>query len=229
MNGWTCSFDEPQPYERLAQWQEELAAARHAGRIPDTVLFLEHRPVVTLGRRGRTQHLLASAEGLRAQGIELHRAGRGGDVTYHAPGQLILYPILRLGALGSGAHGYLHQLEEIALRTCADFGVAAFRVAGKNGAWTQAGKIAAIGFQLKRGITLHGMSLNVDPDMRGFGLIVPCGLVGDPVCSLRALCGDRTPSVPAVRARMRIHFESVCGRTLTDVTPEELNGRLAAS
>jgi lipoyl(octanoyl) transferase len=229
MNGWACSFDEPQPYARLAQWQEELAAARYAGRIPDTVLFVEHRPVVTLGRRGRTEHLLASAEGLQAQGIELHRAGRGGDVTYHAPGQLILYPILRLGALGSGAHGYLYQLEEIALRTCADFGVAAFRVAGKNGAWTQAGKIAAIGFQLKRGVTLHGMSLNVDPDMRGFGLIVPCGLVGDPVCSLRVLCGDRTPSVPEVRARMRIHFESVCGRILTDVTAEELTGRLAAT
>lgn len=214
MNAWAVNLDRPQPFEPIAQAQARLAVARFEERIPDTVLFLEHRPVVTLGRRGRTNHLLASPETLRARGIDYCIASRGGDVTYHGPGQLVIYPILRLGALNADAHGYLFNLEEIAIRTCADFGVPAHRVKGKNGAWTEAGKIAAIGFHLKRGITLHGMSFNVRPDLAGFDLIVPCGLEGDPVCSLKSMLGDRAPSVAETRDRMAAHFDAVFDRRL---------------
>lgn len=207
-------FQGPQPYVAIEQLQLELATRRFQNQISDTVLFLEHEPVITLGRRGRTQHLLASAEQLQKFGILLYQAKRGGDVTYHAPGQCIVYPILRLGELGADAHGYLHNLEEVAIRTCADFDIQAWRVEGKNGAWTNAGKISAIGFNLKRGITMNGMSLNVSLDMAGFQLIVPCGLVGDPVCSMATLLGDATPDIPAVMDRLHKNFEEVFGRQL---------------
>lgn len=221
---WVWHSESPLDYASTAQWQETLAQARFEHRIPDTVLFVEHAPVVTLGRRGRTQHLLVSPETLRERGIAFHTASRGGDVTYHAPGQLVLYPILHLASLGSGAHGYLYQLEEVAIRTCADFGVRAFRVAGKNGAWTDAGKLAAIGFHIKRGVTLHGMSFNVSLDLSGFDNIVPCGLVGDPVCSLATLLGDKTPTMSRVRECMADQFGQVFGRKLTAVTKDTLLG-----
>lgn len=212
--GLAIFFSEPQPYVDIERLQLKLAGARFDNTIPDTVLFLEHQPVITLGRRGRQQHLLVSPEHLQRQGILLYQAKRGGDVTYHAPGQCILYPILRLGELGADAHGYLHNLEEVAIRTCADFGIQAWRVEGKNGAWTEAGKIAAIGFNIKRGITMNGMSLNVSLDMSGFQWIVPCGLVGDPVCSMAMILGDQAPQPDEVRGRLRHQFEHVFGREL---------------
>ncbi len=219
---WGVIYPTPQPYEPLARKQECWARARHANQLPDLVLFLEHEPTVTLGRRGRTQHLLVPPETLAARGIALHRSARGGDVTYHAPGQLVCYPILRLGALGADAHGYLYNLEELAIRTCSDFGVSAFRVAGKNGAWTKDGKLAAIGFHLRRGITIHGMSFNVNLDLTGFDTIVPCGLVGDPVTSLATILGKRAPALSAVRESMREHFATVFGRPLAPHSPAEL-------
>lgn len=220
------------PYAEGVRLQERVWRARLAERIPDTVLFLEHTPTVTLGRRGRMQHLLASREQLAARGIALEPAARGGDVTYHGPGQLVLYPIMKLGAAEADAHSLLHNLEEIALRTAADFGVRAYRRAGKNGAWTDAGKIAAIGFCLKRWISYHGMSFNVDVDLAGFGHIVPCGLAGERVSSLAAILGDACPTLDAVREQMARHFAEVCGRPLSAPTrlglaPEDL-ARLAA-
>jgi len=194
--------------------QERLVAARMADRIPDVVLFLEHAPVVTLGNRGRTHHLLLSPEDLARRGIELAHASRGGDVTYHGPGQLVIYPILKLGTREADAHGYMSNLEEVAIRTAGSFGVEAFRNQGKNGAWTRQGKIAAIGFRLRRWVSYHGMSFNVDVDLSGFSTIVPCGLVGDPVSSLKEILGDRCPSVSEVRTAMAAHFGEVCGRPL---------------
>lgn len=222
VNAWGVVWDTPQPYAPLAAAQEDWARARWTNQLPDLALFLEHEPTVTLGRRGRTQHLLVSEAELTARGIALHRATRGGDVTYHAPGQLVCYPILRLGTLGADAHGYLHNLEEIALRTCADFGIEAYRVAGKNGAWTDAGKVAAIGFHLRRGITIHGMSFNVNLDLSGFQTIVPCGLVGDRVASLATLLGADAPDVPTVRKAMWRNFEMVMERPLTTMPPTAL-------
>jgi len=207
-------FPDPLPYVEGLRLQEALHAARVADRIPDTVLFLQHCPVITLGRRGRSNHLLAREDQLRARGIDLFEASRGGDVTYHGPGQVVMYPIIRLGREGSGSHGYLHNLEEVAIGTCAAFGVEAWRREGKNGAWTAAGKIAAIGFKIQRWVTLHGMSFNVEAGLGGFELIVPCGLAGEPVASLRSLLGEATPSIVQVAGAMADRFEAVTGRVL---------------
>lgn len=207
-------FEQPIPYDDGLVLQHALHEARNAERIGDTVLFLQHTPVVTLGNRGRENHLLVTPEALAARGIDLAHTSRGGDATYHAPGQLVMYPIMRLGGHEADAHGYLWNLEEIAVRTAADFGVKAFRRESMNGAWTDQGKISAIGFRIKRWITLHGMSFNVHPDLTGFQYIVPCGLVGERVCSLQSVRGDACPSVLEVAHCMSKHFESVFGRRL---------------
>lgn len=207
-------FDQPIRFADGVRLQEQLVARRQADEIPDTILFLEHTPVVTLGRRGRDQFLLRPADDLRALGVEVERASRGGDVTYHGPGQLVIYPILQLDPR-AGAHGYLWSLEEIAIRTAASFGLKAYRRAGMNGAWTDGGKIAAIGFHLKRWVTMHGMSLNVNLDLRGFSYIVGCGLVGETVTSLAEQLGSRCPTVAEVRTRAAEHFAEVLNRKLS--------------
>ena len=212
IRGWGFLFDRIVPYAEGVRIQAALQEARLADRIPDTVLILQHAPVVTLGRRGRTAHLLLTGEALRERGIDLHPSGRGGDVTYHGPGQWVVYPILRLGDAEADAHGYLHNLEEISIRACRDFGVDAWRRPGLSGAWTSAGKIAAIGFLLKRWITMHGTSFNADPDLEGFRTIVPCGLAGEPVASLRSLLADRCPPLPVVRDRLSAHCSEVLCR-----------------
>ena len=176
MKCWAVYFNQPVPYARGTALQEALLAARIAGQVPDTVLFLEHTPVITLGRRGRDQHLLLDSGELQKRGIELAQASRGGDVTYHGPGQLVMYPILKLGERETGSHDYLSNLEQTAIDTAAHFGVAAFRKTGMAGAWTADGKIAAIGFKLKRWVSYHGMSFNVNLDPGMFEVIVPCGL-----------------------------------------------------
>lgn len=213
-------FEGLQPYQPLAEFQLRLVSARQAGQIPDTVLFLEHRSVVTMGRRGRSNFLKLQAEEYARRGIELVTSPRGGDVTWHGPGQLVIYPIIKLGDREADAHGYLHNLEEIAIRTAADFGVAAFRRGGKSGAWTDQGKVAAIGFRVSRWVTSHGMSFNVCPDLSGFETIVPCGLEGEKVASLKSVLGEKCPSMTAVRDSMKNHFEKICARPL-EVFPAE--------
>jgi lipoate-protein ligase B len=214
MKAWAVFLDAPVPYADGVALQERLHAARLADAIPDTILFLEHTPVVTLGQRGRSEGVRASPARLQELGVDLAQASRGGNVTFHGPGQCVMYPILRLGSHEADAHGYLHNLEDIAIRTAADFGVQAFRRAGKNGAWTNDGKIAAIGFRLKCWVTIHGMSFNVDVDLAGFDLIVPCGLAGEKVSSLARLLGPRCPAIPQVHARLAQHFAEVCGREI---------------
>ncbi|OQA29213.1 MAG: Octanoyltransferase [Verrucomicrobia bacterium ADurb.Bin345] len=214
MSAWAIHFSRPVPYARAVLIQERLLESRAADRIPDTILFLEHEPVITLGQRGRTRHLVATPDELAARGIAIVKASRGGDVTYHGPGQLVIYPILRLGEREADAHSYLHNLEELAIRTAADFEVSARRRKGMNGAWTDKGKIAAIGFRLKRWITMHGMSFNVCPDLEHFRLIVPCGLTGEAVSSLRDILGPRAPAVAAVYDRMARNFETIFHRPM---------------
>ena len=222
-------FDAPVRYAASVELQEALVAARQRDEIPDTVLFLEHAPVITLGRRGRSNFLLAKPEQLAAQGVDFFTASRGGDVTFHGPGQLVMYPILKLGSTEADSHGYLENLEEIAIRTAADFGVAAFRREGKNGAWTDAGKIAAIGFHLKRWVTMHGMSFNVNPDLRGFDLIVGCGLVGEKVSSLGKIMGQKCPPLTTVRDRLAKNFEKICGRKFAPLSDFPDVQRIAAA
>lgn len=214
MTAQALCLEQPVPYGPMSRVQETLLNARIRDEIPDTVLFLEHTPVVTLGRRGRDACLRLNPEEYAARGIELHQASRGGDVTWHGPGQLVMYPIIRLGEKEADAHGYLYNLEEIAIRTAAAFGVKAYRRKGKSGAWTDAGKMAAIGFHLKRWVTSHGMSFNVNPAMSGFSTIVPCGLAGEPVASLQQVLAQQCPDVPAVRTVMLREFAARCDRPL---------------
>lgn len=201
----------PVRYAAAAQLQEDILQARIADEIPDVVLQMQHFPVVTLGRRGRDEHLYRTPAALRALGIDFHIAPRGGDVTYHAPGQIVLYPIFRLDAVRTGSHGYLHQLEEIAIRTAAAFHVDGYRREGKSGAWTSAGKIAAIGFRIRRWVAYHGLSLNVDPDLTGFTFMAPCGIEDEPVSSFRTILEDRCPTIREVMTELESQFGTVTG------------------
>ena len=230
MKAWAVQFGEPVPYQTGLDMQHRLLAARQADEIPDTVLVLQHTPTVTLGNRGRDHYLLKTPEEYKALGIDVFHAERGGDVTYHAPGQWVLYPVIYLGGTEADSHGYLWNLEEVALRTLADFGIQRFRREGKNGAWTEQGKVAAIGFRLKRWVAFHGMSFNVSLDLSGFQTIVPCGLVGQPVASVQTVLGSACPPMGAVRARLLANFSTVCGRDLevfsSGADPAELPDRL---
>jgi lipoyl(octanoyl) transferase len=172
--------------------QKQLVEARHAGQIGNTLLLLEHPPVLTLGRNSHRENVLASDEFLAYRGVEIHEINRGGDVTYHGPGQLVGYPILDLRSFSPrpGAVDYVRMLEEVLIRACADYGVCAQRIAGRTGVWTFAGgsipekKVAAIGVHISRGITSHGFAMNVTTDLRDFELIVPCGITDRSVTSL---------------------------------------------
>lgn len=214
MNAWSVSFNEPVPYQQGLDIQRRLLKARQDNLIPDTVLILQHTPTVTLGNRGRANYLLKTEEEYRELGIELFHVERGGDVTFHGPGQWVLYPILYLGGNEADSHGYLSNLEETAIRTLGDYEIKGFRREGKSGAWTDAGKIAAIGFRLKKWVSFHGMSFNVSNDLMGFNTIVPCGLVGESVASLKVILGDHCPELPAVRDSLLNHFSTVCNREL---------------
>ncbi|MFA5688212.1 MAG: lipoyl(octanoyl) transferase LipB [Kiritimatiellales bacterium] len=214
MKSFAIQFEKPVPYQYGLNLQHCLLTARQNGEIPDTILILQHTPTITLGTRGRDNFLLLPREEYKKRGIELFHAERGGDVTYHAPGQWVLYPILYLGGRGADSHGYLGNLEEVALRTLADFGIDGFRVEGKNGAWTEQGKVAAIGFRLKRWVSFHGMSFNVNLDLTGFQTIVPCGLIGQPVASMQTVLGEKCPALNEVRDRLLQNFSTVCEREL---------------
>ncbi len=211
---WAFVFGTPIRYALGVRFMEALHAFRVGDNIPDILLLMQHLPVVTLGRRARDQHLRIGAAELASRGIELQVACRGGDVTYHGPGQWVLYPIFRLGHATDVAHSYLWMLEEIAIRAAAEFGVAAFRRPGMSGAWTAAGKIAAIGFYIRRWVTMHGMSFNVSPDLSGFETIVPCGLVGERVASLATILGGRVPSMEAVGKSLLAHAGNVLRREM---------------
>ena len=226
-NAWSITFDEPVAYEAGLLFQYRLLAARQAGKIPDTVVLLQHTPTVTLGNRGRDNYLLKSEQEYADLGIDLFQVERGGDVTFHGPGQWVLYPILHLGGNEADAHGYLFNLEEIAIQTLATFSVDGFRREGKSGTWTEQGKLAAIGCRLKRWVSFHGMSFNVENELAGFETIVPCGLEGEPVTTLSKLLGEDMPSMPAVGSKLLDCFEEVMGRNLIryqsmDLLPEAL-------
>jgi len=169
--------------------QKELQAKRISGEIDDTVLLLEHPPVLTMGRSAKEQHVLAAPDVLAARGISVHEVGRGGDVTYHGPGQLVAYPIIDLKPDRRDVRKYMWSLEETMIRTCADFGLAATRVEGLNGAWIGNRKVGAVGVRISRWVTMHGLALNANSDLTHFDLIVPCGIQDKTVTSLTAELG----------------------------------------
>jgi lipoyl(octanoyl) transferase len=180
--------------------QETLQADRLAGRAHDTLVLTEHDPVFTLGlRTGADRHLLWSPERLAAEGVALHPTNRGGDITYHGPGQLVAYPVVSLDARRD-LHAYLRFLEDILIATVARHGLAASRREGLTGIWLGERKLAAIGVSVRRWVTMHGLALNVAPDLRHFGGIVPCGIATTEgtVTSLSAELGPRCPSIQRV-------------------------------
>jgi lipoyl(octanoyl) transferase len=187
------------PYGDALKMQGELVEERRAGRIGDTLLLLEHPPVITLGvkTRGKSANIVAPREVLAREGVEVVETGRGGDVTYHGPGQLVGYPILDLKPDRCDVHRYVRDLEEALIRAVAGFGVDARRVQGLTGVWVgRAGreeKLAAIGVRISRWITSHGFALNVSTDLRHFSFIVPCGIADRGVTSLSRVLGRDVP------------------------------------
>lgn len=218
------------PYADGLDLQRRLVEARHAEQIGNTLVLLEHPPVLTLGRNSSRANILASDEFLADRGVEIHEINRGGDVTYHGPGQLVGYPIFDLRSFTPrlSAVDYVRQIEEALIRACGDFGVLTTRVKGRTGVWIPAGgrllekKIAAIGVHISRGITSHGFALNVSTDLRDFDLIVPCGISDRAVTSLE-LEADPAPTMEAVRNAVARQFGRVFGHQVLGVeSPEEL-------
>jgi lipoyl(octanoyl) transferase len=182
-------------YDEALALQRELVEERRAGRTPDLLLLLEHPPVITLGVRTESSraHVVATDERLAQLGIAIHETGRGGDVTYHGPGQIVGYPILDLRPDRCDVHRYVRDLEQVMIRTCTDYGVSAGRVAGLTGTWVGAEKIGAIGIRISRWITSHGFAFNVGTELEHFKLIVPCGISDRGVTSLEKATGHSIP------------------------------------
>jgi lipoyl(octanoyl) transferase len=199
------------PYSRGLEIQAQLVAERQAGAIPDQLLLLEHDPVFTLGRNARAENVLFPEAALRERGFEVHETGRGGDVTYHGPGQVVGYPILDLSPDRRDVHRYVRDLEEVMIRALSDYGVAAGRIGGLTGTWVGREKIGAIGVRISRWVTSHGFALNVSTDLAPFGLIVPCGIRDKGVTSLERLLG-RPVALADVMDRLSAHFLAVFER-----------------
>jgi len=230
-------------YAEAHALQKRVVAARKADAIGDVLLLCEHTPVITLGRNGKREHLLVSENVLRQRNVEFYETSRGGDVTYHGPGQLVGYPILQLGAIRKDVVWYVRMLEEVMIRTSAEFGICARREEGKTGIWvadeeegftqsalrTQSSqreetgpeKLGAIGVHISRWVTSHGFAYNVATDLRNFDLIVPCGIAGRKATSLEKLL-DRRVNMTEVAPKMARHFGDVFGLEMGAGSREEL-------
>jgi len=197
------------PYEGGLELQGELVTSRRAGEVPDTLILLEHPHVITMGSSSDMAHVLVDDAARERLGIALFDAGRGGDVTYHGPGQLVAYPILDLKPDRKDLHAYLRDLETVLMRVAASFGVDAQRTESGTGVWTETGKLAAIGVRVSSGwITSHGIALNVDADLSYFGTIVPCGIHDQGVTSLERELGT-APAMADVMKTFTLHFAEV--------------------
>jgi lipoate-protein ligase B len=235
--------------------QRELVAARKSGAIPDVLLFCEHPHVITLGRNGAQANLLAGRKVLEQMNVEFCETDRGGDITYHGPGQIVAYPVLDLTQHRRDVRWYVEQLEEVMIRAAADYSIPARRVLCKHGIWIDAPgaglqvgrkasqkeqalapearaveqeKLAALGVHLSRWVTSHGFAFNVSTDLRYFDLIIPCGLVGKRATSLERALG-RSVSLDEARARLTAHFAQVFSLDVLSVTLDALRDSLSAS
>jgi lipoyl(octanoyl) transferase len=209
------------PYLEALATQRALVAQRRAGEVPDLLLLLQHPPVITLGVKGDggRSNVTATSGRLAALGIDIHETGRGGDVTYHGPGQIVGYPILDLRPDRCDVHRYVRDVEEVMIRVCAEYGVEAGRIAGLTGTWVGAEKIGAIGIRISRWITSHGFAFNVSTDLDHFGLIVPCGIGDRGVTSLEKVTG-RTLAIADVEDAFVRHFSAVFERGVTQMPAE---------
>jgi lipoyl(octanoyl) transferase len=213
------------PYTDAYALQQRLVAARKANAIDDVLLLCEHPHVITLGRNANRANLLASEHVLRQKNVELHATNRGGDITYHGPGQIVAYPILNLDKIKRDVGWYVRTLEEAMIRVSADFGVTAYRVPGKTGIWVQAApteeKLAAIGVHISRWVTSHGFAYNVSTDLRYFDLIVPCGIADSKATSLEKLL-QRPVSLEEVKPCLTHQLAELLSRTPQTAAPNDL-------
>jgi lipoate-protein ligase B len=201
--------------------QRQLWQARVTGQVRDTLLLLEHPPTLTVGKSGKLENLLVSQEELAERGISLFFTDRGGDVTYHGPGQLVSYPIIDLGNYGKDIHRYIYNLEEVIIRTLADFSICASRDTRYVGVWVANEKIAAIGVAVHRWVTTHGLALNVNPDMHNFNLITACGITDRGVTSMAKLISKYIEVKKVARILSR-HFSDVFNSEIETICPETL-------
>ena len=236
----TCLVVDLGLVEYGAAWelQRRVVAARKAAAVPDVLLLCEHPHVITLGRNGKLTNLRASSELLRQMGVALFETDRGGDITYHGPGQLVGYPILNLAEIRRDVAWYVRSLEEAMIRATAEFGVSARRVAGRTGVWVDVAgdlpgspreeeKLGAIGVHLSRWVTSHGFACNVATDLRFFDLIVPCGIAGKRATSLEKLL-NRPVELRAVSSRMAAHLGDLFSLELAAADRTALETLLAA-
>jgi lipoyl(octanoyl) transferase len=231
-------------YAEAFALQQHLVAARKAGAIEDVLLVCEHPHVITMGRNGKREHLLASDRVLQQKNVEFHPTDRGGDVTYHGPGQIVGYPILNLGGIRRDVGWYVRMLEETMIRASADFGITAGREPGKTGIWVgptgcansasseatsssigAPEKLGAIGVHLSRWVTSHGFAYNVSTDLRYFDLIVPCGIADRKVTSLEKILSRRVDRTEAM-SRLVTYFVEIFGLAARTITRGELFERL---
>jgi lipoyl(octanoyl) transferase len=223
-------------YAEAWELQKRLVAARKTGAMEDVLLLCEHPHVITLGRNGKREHLLASEQVLRQKGVEFHSSDRGGDITYHGPGQLVGYPILNLSAIRKDVVWYVRMLEEVMIRATAEFGIASERVTGKTGIWVRGAKdsnasasneekLGAIGVHISRWVTSHGFAYNVSTDLRYFDLIVPCGITGRKATSLEKLL-ERAVTRKEVVQRVVRHFGEVFGLEMREISRDDLLAQL---
>jgi lipoyl(octanoyl) transferase len=217
------------PYGPACALQHRLVEARKAGAIPDVLLFCEHPHTITLGRNGKKEHLRASERLLAQMNVTFHETDRGGDITYHGPGQIVAYPILDLTEHRRDARWYVQQLEETMIRATADFEIKAERIEGRHGIWVgqtpTEEKLAALGVHLSRWVTSHGFAYNVATDLRYFDLIVPCGIAGKRATSLERVL-DRAVRTDDVGPRLAAHFGQLFERNMLQVSRAELEETL---
>lgn len=207
------------PYRPVWALQRAVAEARRQRLVGDVLMLVEHDTVISLGRRATPDHILADAQTLRSHGVDIVPVDRGGDVTLHAPGQLVAYPILYLGSWGNDVVAYLRRLEEVGIRVAAHWGIRATRDPGFTGIWTGKEKLGSIGVRFSRGVTTHGIALNVDLDLSLFNFIIPCGLYNRSVTSFAALLKTASPTLEQVRTSFVQYFTEVFGVAVYDAHP----------
>jgi len=208
-------------YGTVWRVQKELHDRRIRGEIPDVLLALEHTPTFTIGKSGSTNNILVPPEKLADIGISLFFIERGGDVTYHGPGQVVLYPIMDLKERGKDIYRFVTDLEEVMIRAVRDFSIEAGRDSGHRGVWVSDKELGAIGISVRRWVTMHGLALNVNTNLDHFALINPCGFTDRQATSMAALLSAEIP-LPAVQDRLFLHFSRVFNAELVTVTEDEL-------
>ena len=219
-DGWLVHLGQTK-YLEVLDLQHQLVKLRQEGEVPDVLLLVEHEPVITLGRRGSTANILSTAEELVSQGIQIHQVERGGDVTYHGPGQLVAYPIIHLTQREISIRTYVHILEEIIIQTLDDFDIRAGRVPQHRGVWVRNLKVAALGVAIRRWVSFHGFALNVSPNLDHYCHIKPCELGHELVTSMASLLGKKVTMAEVTKKLLSKFIELFPGEWQT-LTADEL-------